>query len=453
MRILTFLMLAVVVGRGQAWADALSNPRVKFVYSGEQHGTAFASEANGNGVVTITITPDGDWRCIDGDVTAKVTANTNMAQAPRRTQAEVQIGDAIGVTCTATNVFTLTLPEDNNLHVTVTVSFSEKETYIPEFNIENWEYCGSESGANSPSIIELQPADVTVKYKYGTSWNNVNSALVDENDFESNPPVAVGQYVMVAYVEGNADYNASHSDPVYFEIEPKTLTFGSSNVSGIEKEYDGTTAVANLDEIDIRPQGIVNNQDVKVVVVSGSYASKNVGNNIEVTIDEVNLTGTDKDNYRIDQNTSVKTTGIINQRTVKITGISVTPKVYDGETWADVDCNSAVFDKLVAGDDIRPDYLSASYDNANVGTNKRVSLDYEEYCTGLAGNDKDNYILDRDGCVGETVGDIQKAPLTVKADDKSKEWGTADDPTLTLHSRLVHRTSLCQTAHTEARLW
>ena len=429
-RILTLLLLTMV-GAGQMWAGAESNPRVKFIYASE-HGTAFASEANGNGVVTITITPDGDWRCIDGDVTAKVTANTNMAQAPRRTQAEVQIGDAIGVTCTATNVFTLTLPEDNNLHVTVTVSFSEKETYIPVFNIENWEYCGSESGANSPSIIELQPADVTVKYKYGTSWNNVNSALVDEKDFESNPPVAVGQYVMVAYVEGNADYNASHSDPVDFKIEPKTLTFGSSDVTGIEKEYDGTTAVANLDEIDIRPQGIVNNQDVKVVVVSGSYASKNVGNNIEVTIDEVNLTGTDKDNYRIDQNTSVKTTGIINQRHVKITGISVTPKVYDGETWADVDCNSAVFDKLVAGDDIRPDYLSASYDNANVGTNKRVSLDYEEYCTGLAGNDKDNYFLDRDGCVGETVGDIQKAPLTVKADDVRIKFGE-DAPAFSVH--------------------
>ena len=430
MRILTLLLLTMV-GAGQMWADALSNPRVKFVYSGEQHGTAFASDADSDGKVTIIVTPEGDWRCIDGNVTAKVTANTNMAQAPRRTQAEVQIGDAIGVTCTATNVFTLTLPEDNNLHVTVTVSFSEKETYIPEFNIENWEYCGSESGANSPSIIELQPADVTVTYKYGTSWNNANSALVNETDFELNPPVAVGQYVMVAYVEGNADYNASHSDPVDFEIEPKTLTFGSSDVTGIEKEYDGTTDVANLDEIDIRPQGIVNNQDVEVEVVSGSYASKNVGNNIEVTIDEVNLTGTDKDNYRIDQNTSVKTTGIINQRTVKITGISVTPKVYDGETWADVDCNSAVFDKLVAGDDIRPDYLLASYDNANVGTNKRVSLDYDEYCTGLAGNDKDNYFLDRDGCVGETVGDITLAPVTVKADNKSKEWGTADDPTLT----------------------
>ena len=125
MRILTLLMLAVVAGTGQAWAEALSNPRVKFVYSGEQHGTAFASEANGNGVVTITITPDGDWRCIDGDVTAKVTANTNMAQAPRRTQPGVQLGDAINVTCTATNVFTLTLPDDENLNATVTVSFRE----------------------------------------------------------------------------------------------------------------------------------------------------------------------------------------------------------------------------------------------------------------------------------------------------------------------------------------
>ena len=151
-----------------------------------------------------------------------------------------------------------------------------------------------------------------------------------------------------------------------------------------------------------------------------------------MTIDEVNLTGNDKDNYRINQSPKVKTTGIINQRHVKITGISVTPKVYDGEIWADVDYNSAVFDKLVEGDDIKPDYLYASYDNANVGTNKRVSLDYEEYCTGLAGNDKDNYFLDRDGCVGETVGDIQKAPLTVKADDVRIKFGE-DAPAFSVH--------------------
>ena len=123
MRILTFLLL-MVVGAGQAMAIAESNPRVKFIYDSE-HGTAFASGANGNGVVTITITPDENWCCFDGDVTAKVTANTNMAQAPRRTQPGVQLGDAIDVTCTATNVFTLTLPEDENLNATVTVSFRE----------------------------------------------------------------------------------------------------------------------------------------------------------------------------------------------------------------------------------------------------------------------------------------------------------------------------------------
>ena len=206
-------------------------------------------------------------------------------------------------------------------------------------------------------------------------------------------------------------------------VEKKTLTLSGSAIYGIEKEYDGTTDVTNLYEIDIRPQGIYNYDDVEVVAVSGSYASKNVGTDIEVTIYEVELSGNKKDNYDIDDNPAVKTTGIINPRHVKITGISVTPKVYDGGTWADVNCSSAVFDKLVDGDDIQPDYLSASYDDANVGTNKHVSLDYEEYCTGLKGDDKDNYTLDRDESVGETIGDINKAPLTVTAKNKDINYG------------------------------
>ena len=217
MRILTLLLLTMV-GAGQMWADALSNPRVKFVYSGEQHGTAFASEANGNGVVTITITPDGDWRCIDGDVTAKVTANTNMAQAPRRTQAEVQIGDAIGVTCTATNVFTLTLPDNANLNATVTISFSEKLDNAFTVSLDNWTY----GEAPKTPHVENNQSGNEPTYTYSNAENG---------DYSSTVPSIAGTHWVKASIAASTDYKACESEPVAFIIAKAPLTVTANDHS------------------------------------------------------------------------------------------------------------------------------------------------------------------------------------------------------------------------------
>ncbi len=230
MRILTLLLLTMA-GTGQAWAGAESNPRVKFIYA-SAHGTAFASEANGNGVVTITITPDGDWRCIDGDVTAKVTANTNMAQAPRRTQAEVQIGDAIDVTCTATNVFTLTLPDNANLNATVTISFSEKLDNVFTVSLDNWTY----GEAPKTPHVENNQSGNEPTYTYSNAENG---------DYSSTVPSIAGTHWVKASIAASTDYKAGESAAASFEITQKPLTDEEVAVS-ISKEND-TYAVSVKD--------------------------------------------------------------------------------------------------------------------------------------------------------------------------------------------------------------
>ena len=239
--------------------------------------------------------------------------------------------------------------------------------------------------------------------------------------------VNAGEYTAtVTSIEGNAADNYDLGDSsTTFEIEPKELTISGSDISGIEKEYDHTTDVANFEEITVRPQGIVNNDDVDVTVTSGIYASKNAGDNIEVTIYDFALSGNHKDNYYIDSHT-VKAKGRISPKSVKMTKVDVVPKVYDGGDWAEIDCSSAEFDEVIEDDIIIPDrYLLASYDDINVGTNKHVSLDYDFYGAGLTGRDANNYTLDGEGSISETTGDITKAPLTVTANDAQVGFGNA----------------------------
>ena len=267
---------------------------------------------------------------------------------------------------------------------------------------------------------------------YGLLNQDVDNVSLDIVIFGSNTTsgeaVNVGEYTAtVNGIEGSAagNYNYDGDLEIDFEIEPKELTVSGSDISGIEKEYDHTTDVANFEDISVRPQGIVIYDDVEVTVTSGSYASANAGDNIEVTIYDFVLSGYHKDNYSIDNISSVKTTGRINPKSVKMTKVDVVPKVYDGGNGAEIDYSSAEFDGVIEDDIIMPDYIGASYDNVNVGTGIRVTFDLDDSCTGLSGRDANNYTLDRDGSISETVGDITKAPLTVTANDAQVKFGNA----------------------------
>ena len=141
---LFILIAALVLGTDHAWADAESNPRVNFVYvDGDNYaltsdkGFAFASdETTGEVTITVNIFDGQDYRCIEGDLTAEQSINSNMGQARRRTSAEGPgNGVSVPVTCTNTNEFTLTLPDDESTNVTVYVKFSEKDSFTPVVSI------------------------------------------------------------------------------------------------------------------------------------------------------------------------------------------------------------------------------------------------------------------------------------------------------------------------------
>ena len=150
------LLAVAVLTAGQAWALRGSDP-VKFVYASE-HGTADAAVSNGQ--VTITISPSDGWRCIDGDVTAVATAvNSGVAESRRaeggQGNVSIDLGETIDVTCTETNKFTLTLPEDAKKNVRVTVTFRERLTFTPTVSITGWEYGET---ANAPTVGDSNEA-------------------------------------------------------------------------------------------------------------------------------------------------------------------------------------------------------------------------------------------------------------------------------------------------------
>ncbi|CAK7078567.1 MAG: hypothetical protein EUB_01132 [Eubacterium sp.] len=92
-----------------------------------------------------------------------------------------------------------------------------------------------------------------------------------------------------------------------------------------------------------------------------------------------------------------------------VTGITVTPKAYDGTTDADLDLSGGQLAGTIApGDTVEFNTsaaLTANFDNANVGTDKKVTVSGD----ALTGASAGNYIIDWSAC--DIKGDIIKADI------------------------------------------
>ena len=331
---LFILIAALVLGADYAWANAESNPRVKFVYVDEQHGSAFAGEADANRQVTITVTPEGDWRCINGDLTAEVTSNSNMAEAPRRSPG---VGQSVAVNFERTNVFTLTLPEEETLNVTVTVSFSEKDTFTPTVSIEGWTY-GED--AKVPTLGNSNESRGDVTYTYADTENGTYSTTV---------PTLAGSHWVKATVAATADYCEAVSSPVEFTIAPKPITIYEGSVNVDDKEYDGTTNGTLYGTMSFVEGMIVEGDQVNIDASGASavFENPNVGEDKVVTVTGFVLVGADKDNYQL-ENTTITTTGSITKKDLTVTANDWT--IDYGEEPANDDVE---YDGFVNGEDER----------------------------------------------------------------------------------------------------
>ena len=174
---------------------------------------------------------------------------------------------------------------------------------------------------------------------------------------------------------------ANSSAVVAATITPKPLV-----VSGIfaeDKIYDGMTdAAINMDSVSL--PGAISGDNVSVSSATGTFASKNVGSNVSVTLSGLGLTGADAGNYTLTSPSGI--TADITPKALSVTGIVGVDRVYDATTSATVDSSGITFNGLVSGDSVTLDSITAEFADKNAASGKTVSLSGATYGGADAGN-------------------------------------------------------------------
>jgi trimeric autotransporter adhesin len=187
-----------------------------------------------------------------------------------------------------------------------------------------------------------------------------------------------------------------------------TVAQRAITVSGItanDKVYDGTTmATGSLSSAAL--VGVVPGDDVSLNEsgAMGTFASKNVGTGITVTVSGLALSGAAAGNYVLITPT---TTASITAAPLSVTGITASDKVYDGSTVATLNTTGAALVGVFTGDDVTLDVSGAtgSFGTKTVGTGKAVTI------AGLmlGGTSTGNYVLVQPA----TTASITAASLSV----------------------------------------
>ena len=225
----------------------------------------------------------------------------------------------------------------------------------------------------------------------------------DDPNAGEDKSVTISDIVLAGDGRGNYKLAATgHQGTTTATIMPKTL-----KVLGVEmadKVYDGTKSAAGLcKKIDV--EGVcagdlitvgIPNEELQLV----GFDTKDVGNNKTVTWNNWSLSATvgDTRNYKIDEGSSKQAMASVLPKSVRIMGVAVSDKTYDGTKAATpyIDISNAYIaeeatdtNAKVNGDDVSITAGSAEFEQANVGSN--LTATFSGFT--LAGNDANNYEL------------------------------------------------------------
>tara|TARA_R100000306_G_scaffold62603_1_gene75603 strand:+ start:66774 stop:78752 length:11979 start_codon:yes stop_codon:yes gene_type:complete len=197
-----------------------------------------------------------------------------------------------------------------------------------------------------------------------------------------------------------SNYRLQQPEPLNASISPYQLVL--QGVVADDKVYDGTTEAPLSGSLSVSPLG------GDSVTVSGqpvaTFASKNVGDSIAVTLSGLGLSGGGSNNYIF---TIPELQASITPRTLTVSGITAQDKVYDGTIAASFSGTASLPD-LVSGDavDFDASLLSGSFRDKNVGDSKLVTVEGG----GLSGTDAGNYLLQLPGSL---TASITPKPLSI----------------------------------------
>lgn len=183
-----------------------------------------------------------------------------------------------------------------------------------------------------------------------------------------------------------------------------TISKASLNVTaeGVNKVYDGSKN-ASVTLKDDRVSG-----DSLVISSSNLFSDKNAGSGKIVSVNGINVTGSDASNYT--WNLSTTTIADVSKASLNVTAAGLS-KVYDGSTLAEV----TFADNRIGSDVISISSDAAAYGDKNSGVGKSITVEG----INVTGIDSQNYTWNS---TAATTADISKASLHVSASGQNKVY-------------------------------
>ncbi len=220
-------------------------------------------------------------------------------------------------------------------------------------------------------------------------------------------------------------YSFTPGTALAYVVNPAALSISALLTGTTSKTYDGLTS-ATLTPGNFLLSGFVAGDSASVTKTSGTYASKNVGSNIQVSTSLVQSDfspggSTNLANYILPTSATGNIGGITPAK-ISISGLQANDKVYDATTAATLSPGAAGLIGVISGDSVIVGASSASFADKNVGTAKPVTVSG----ISLSGIDAANYILT--SSTASATASITPASISVSglmANDKVYDATTA----------------------------
>jgi filamentous hemagglutinin family protein len=243
------------------------------------------------------------------------------------------------------------------------------------------------------------------------------SARFDDKHVGTDKPISITGIVLIDGANGGlaANYLAPTS-----AISTADITAASLQVAGIvalDRVYDGTTT-AYLDTQSAGVTGVFGSDEVSISSISGSFSTKDVGDDKPIIAGTVVLGGADAGDYVLIQPAGLSAS--ITPRTL-VVGATAGSRVYDGTTAATV----SLTDNRIAGDVLTIN-SSAAFMDRNVGSGKFVDVSG----IALSGADAGNYSVNSNA---SAFADITRANLVVTAVGTDRVYDGTTAATVTLN--------------------
>ena len=217
------------------------------------------------------------------------------------------------------------------------------------------------------------------------------------------------------YSSDEISYTNAGTYTVYYKIEKgnyetingsATITINKkevkvSNITASDKEYDGST-LAIADTTKVVYAGIISGDNLGINVLA-NFNNKNAGENKNVILSNLELTGNDASNYILSSDSQNSAKASILKKKVVISNILAETKEYDGTTEVTLNYSEAKIEGLVSGDNLTIK-ANASFADDKVGVDKDVTISNLE----LEGDSSSNYEIEYEISQHQAKADIVK---------------------------------------------